>query len=65
LVKFKTTLITPDRLDTPLTQSRDNWTGNGISCNDIAKFIEWCIGNQSNTVIEEVTMYVNLEYKTT
>ena len=65
LVNFKTTLITPDRLDTPLTQSRDNWTGNGISCNDIAKFIEWCISNQSNTVIEEVTMYVNLEYKNT
>jgi len=63
LVNFRTTLITPDRLDTPLTQSRDNWTGNGISCNDIAKFIEWCIGNQSNTVIEEVTMYVNLDYK--
>tara|TARA_R110001592_G_scaffold20708_1_gene83617 strand:+ start:325 stop:2040 length:1716 start_codon:yes stop_codon:yes gene_type:complete len=63
LVNFRTTLITPDRLDTPLTQSRDSWTGNGISCNDIAKFIEWCIGNQTNTVIEEVTIYVNLEYK--
>ena len=63
LVLFRTTLITPDRLDTPLTQSRDNWTGNAVSCQDIVKFIEWCINNQPNTVVEEVTLYVGLEYK--
>lgn len=63
LVPFRTTLITPDRLDTPLTRSRDNWTGNAVNCNDIITFIEWCINNQANTVVEEVTLYVNLEYK--
>ena len=63
LVSFRTTLITPDRLDTPLTRSRDNWTGNAVNCNDIITFIEWCINNQANTVVEEVTLYVNLEYK--
>ena len=28
-VKFKTTLISPDRIETELSRSRDNWTGNG------------------------------------
>ena len=63
LVKFKTTLITPDRLDTPLSRSRESWTGNGIDTKDISNFIEWCIQTQKNTVVEEVVLYVNLEYK--
>lgn len=63
LVNFKTTLITPDRLDTPLTQSRDSWTGNGIQCEDICKFIEYCIGVNSNTVIDEITLMLNYNYK--
>jgi len=63
LVKFKTTLITPDRLDTPLSRSRDSWTGNGIDCQDIINFIEYTMNIQSNTVIEEITLLVNLENK--
>lgn len=63
LVNFKTTLITPDRLDTPLSRSRNNWSGNGIDCNDIAKFIEYTINLKSNTVIEEITLKVNYNYK--
>jgi len=63
LVKFKTTLITPDRLDTPLSRSRESWTGNGIDTKDISNFIEWCIQTQKNTVVEEVVLCVNLEYK--
>jgi MoaA/NifB/PqqE/SkfB family radical SAM enzyme/NAD(P)-dependent dehydrogenase (short-subunit alcohol dehydrogenase family) len=63
LVNFKTTLITPDRIDTPLSRSRDTWTGNGIDTKDIGDFIEWCIQTQNNTVIEEVVLCVNLDYK--
>jgi NAD(P)-dependent dehydrogenase (short-subunit alcohol dehydrogenase family) len=35
-VKFKTTLITLDRLDTPLSRSRPTWTGNGIDLYDVS-----------------------------
>jgi len=63
LVKFKTTLITPDRIDTPLSRSRETWTGNGIGTQDIISFIEWCLNTQNNTVIEEVVLCVNLNYK--
>ena len=63
LVGFKTTLITPDRIDTPLSRSRESWTGNGIDTKDIGDFIEWCIQTQDNTVIEEVVLCVNLDYK--
>ena len=63
IVGFKTTLITPDRIDTPLSHSRESWTGNGIDTKDIGDFIEWCIQTQDNTVIEEVVLCVNLDYK--
>ena len=35
LVPFRTTLISPDRLDTELSRSRKNWTGNGVQTQDI------------------------------
>ena len=63
LVNFQTTLITPDRIDTPLSRSRDTWTGNGIDTKDIGDFIEWCIQIQNNTVIEEVVLCVNLDFE--
>lgn len=63
IVPFKTTLITPDRIDTPLSRSRDSWTGNGVDTKDIGDFIEWCIQTQNNTAIEEVVLSVNLDYK--
>lgn len=62
-VPFKTTLLTLDRLDTELSRSRANWTGNGINLNDISNFIEYAISVGSNTVIEEATFYVDFEYK--
>lgn len=61
-VKFKTTLITPDRIDTELSRSRDNWTGNGIQTKDIIDFINYTTNTANNTVIEEVTLYCNLDY---
>ena len=65
LVPFKTTLITPDRLDTELSRSRDNWTGNGIDCKDICKFIDYCVSTNSNTVVADITLLVNLTHKET
>jgi NAD(P)-dependent dehydrogenase (short-subunit alcohol dehydrogenase family) len=63
LVKFKTTLITPDRLDTELSRSRPTWTGNGINCTDIVNFIKYTTSIQSNSVIEEIILYVNFSSK--
>lgn len=60
LVNFKTTLITPDRLDTPLSRSRDSWGGGAVDCADIAKFIEFAINTNRATCIEEITLYANL-----
>ena len=62
-VKFKTTLITPDRLDTELSRSRPNWTGNGIDLTDISNFIQYAVTVSPNTVVEEATFYVNFEHK--
>ena len=63
IVPFKTTLITLDRLDTPLSQSKLSWTGNGISLDDISNFIQYAINIRSNTIIEETTFYVNFDFK--
>ena len=63
LVPFKTTLITLDRLDTELSRSRANWTGNGIELTDISNFIKYAIAVQQNTVLEEATFYINFTYK--
>jgi len=63
LVPFKTTLITLDRLDTELSRSRSNWTGNGIALNDVSNFIKYAATLNRNTCIEEITFYCNLDYK--
>jgi NAD(P)-dependent dehydrogenase (short-subunit alcohol dehydrogenase family) len=63
LVKFKTTLITPDRLDTELSRSRPTWTDNGINLSDISNFIRYATEVSPNTAIEEATFYVNFEHK--
>lgn len=59
--KFKTTLLTLDRLDTPLSRSRPNWTGNGVPSDDICNFINLCLG-MTNTCIEEAVFYCNFDY---
>jgi NAD(P)-dependent dehydrogenase (short-subunit alcohol dehydrogenase family) len=63
LVQFRTTLITPDRLDTELSRSRPTWTGNGIASTDVSNFIRYATTVSPNTVIEEATFYVNFEHK--
>lgn len=62
LVKFKTTLITPDRLDTELSRSRPTWTGNGVSLTDISNFIQYATEVSPNTVVEETVFYVNFDH---
>ena len=62
LVKFRTTLITPDRLDTELSRSRPTWTGNGIDLTDISNFMSYAMSVNSNTVIEQATFYVNFNH---
>jgi MoaA/NifB/PqqE/SkfB family radical SAM enzyme len=61
-VPFKTTLITLDRLDTELSKSRSNWTGNGIDLTDVYNFIDYGSNINPNTCIEEITFYCNLDY---
>lgn len=63
LVPFKTTLITLDRLDTELSRSRSNWTGNGLNLNDISNFIQYATTVSENSVVEEATFYVNFDFK--
>lgn len=63
LVPFKTTLITIDRLDTDLSRSRENWTGNGVALNDICNFIDYSLTTNPNTCIEEITFYCNFDFK--
>lgn len=62
-VPFKTTLINTDRLDTELSRSRATWTGNGVSCYEIANFITYALLTGSNTCIEDISFYCNLDHK--
>ena len=63
-VTFKTSLLTLDRLDTELTRSRASWTGNGINLKDICSYVEIITSAQSNTCIEEIITWVNLDFNT-
>lgn len=63
LIKFKTTLLTLDRIDTELSRGRPTWTGNGIDCNDITKFIQYSLTTHPNTCIEEASFYCNFNFE--
>lgn len=62
-VKFRTSLLTLDRLDTPLSRSRANWTGNGLDLREVISYIDLIINSQDNTCIEEIRAWVNLDHK--
>jgi NAD(P)-dependent dehydrogenase (short-subunit alcohol dehydrogenase family) len=62
-VAFRTTLISPDRLDTPSSRGRANWTGNGVNVLDICRYIQLVTETQSNTCVGEIVMWCNLEHK--
>ena len=63
LVTVRTTLITPDRLDTDVSRGRPNWTGNGIQFSDISDFVKYAVNTNPNTCIEEITIYCNFTYE--
>jgi len=62
-VRFRTTLLTLDRLDTELSRSRPTWTGNGQALEDISNFINYTTNINANTTIEQATFYVNFNFK--
>lgn len=62
-VRFRTSLLTLDRLDTELSRSRPTWTGNGISTADVCDYVNLLVMSQPNTCIEEIVSWVNLDHK--
>lgn len=62
-VKFKTSLLTLDRLDTELVRSRPTWTGNGHDLTEISEYIRLIINGANNTCIEEIVAWVNFDHK--
>lgn len=62
-VPFKTSLLTLDRLDTELVRGRPTWTGNGQDLQEVCDYVEMIVNSQSNTCIEEIVSWVNLDHK--
>jgi len=58
VVPFKTTLITLDRLDTEISRSRSNWTGNGHDLDNVVDMIRLYLASPANTCVEEISAYV-------
>lgn len=63
MVRFRTSLMTLDRLDTPLSRSRNTWTGNGHDLSNVEQMIRLCLESPPNTCVEEIVAWVNFEYK--
>lgn len=61
-VRFRTTLLTLDRLDTELSRSRESWTGNGIEMTDVISCVDLLCKLNPNTCIEEITAWVNFNH---
>jgi len=60
---FRTTLLTLDRLDTPLSRSRDTWTGNGLNLENICDYIELILKTPANTCVGEIVMWCDFHHK--
>lgn len=63
-VLFRTSLLTLDRLDTDITRNRPTWTGNGHNLKDICGWVEMIVNSASNTCVEEIVAWINLDYRT-
>ena len=61
-VPFRTSLITVDRLDTPLSRSRPTWTGNGHDLRNVVEMVRLCLNVAPNTCVEEIVAWVNLDF---
>lgn len=62
-VAFRTTLISPDRLDTELSRSRDSWTGNGVQLLDICRYIQLITETSANTCVGEIVLWCDFQHK--
>jgi NAD(P)-dependent dehydrogenase (short-subunit alcohol dehydrogenase family) len=62
-VPFRTSLLTLDRLDTELSRSRPNWTGNGHSLDDVCQYVDMIVRSAPNTCVEEIVTWVNFDHK--
>ena len=62
-VKFRTSLLTIDRLDTPRGRTTPQWTGNGVDTGDVADMIRLCTAVQDNTCVGEIKAWVALYHK--
>lgn len=73
--KFKTTLITCDKLDTfdpphwkpgwveAFWPRLEKWDGNGLNLNNIYNFMQYCLSLDENACVEETVFYCNLEIR--
>ena len=62
-VKFRTSLLTIDRLDTPKGRATPQWTGNGMDLDDVVHMIQLCLDTQGNTCVGEIKAWVALDHK--
>ena len=63
LVSFKTTVLTVDRLDTPVGRQRPTWTGNGVDSDQVINMITLCLNSKHNICVGEIVVWVNLDHK--
>lgn len=61
-VKFRTSLLTLDRLDTPHGRTTPQWTGNAIDLEDVYDMIELCRSARDCSCIGEIKIWVNLDF---
>ena len=62
-VRFRTSLLTLDRLDTPLGRTTAEWTGAGVDLEDVYEMIELCRSVRDCSCIGEIKIWVNLDYQ--
>lgn len=62
-VAFRTSLLTLDRLDTPLGRTTPEWTGAGVDLEDVYEMIELCRSVRDCSCIGEIKIWVNLDHR--
>lgn len=62
-VSFRTSLLTLDRLDTPLGRTTPEWTGAGVDLEDVYEMIELCRSVRDCSCIGEIKIWVNLGHQ--
>lgn len=61
-VRFRTSLLTLDRLDTPLGRTTPEWTGAGVDLEDVYEMIELCRSVRDCSCIGEIKIWINLDH---